>query len=215
MKKINKMSAEEMELRAQTNKKNTEEEMALRAQVYLTQAECYFLRDEDILVAEECYECLKPLVKAEMYSEVASEIVTSILSREMGKKSVVTVDAVINEVVKNQKIEVRVAEGEKDVESLNTVKKNESYNPTEADRRSAINKIYNALKTAKSEKCEILLDVLDGVDINVIAEKHNKEIDEIAEICDKMMERIKNILVMDEDILVESSEPVSMTAVRK
>lgn len=166
-----------------------------------------FFQDKDFEIIMKCYTALKSKVKEDMYSELANECMTSVLSRRREGEEVsvetVTLDAINNLGLSEERNDAIVRLRE--LQGLDAI-----YDKTEIDRTEAIDEIMENLRCTKDLKNAVFLDFLNGENILVIAKKYRLTKKEVMDIYEERLGYVESILVVDHDILVkdvESREP--------
>ena len=173
-----------------------------RVQKFLEKTEDHFNKDEFLIILEG-YDCLRQVVGPDMYSEVVQELETSVLTRR-SENDDITLDAVINDAVNNLKLSKLVDTSIVDIKEVN--ESDVAYDKTESTRRNAVSKVYESLKCSKSLQNQVFLDVLSGIDRNTIARKYRLTRADVDSIYDERLGFVKNILIINDDILIEDVE---------
>lgn len=158
--------------------------------------------EAEFKIITEGYTLIKPFIGEDMYSELSSELVTAVLDKRGTEEA--TYCSILEEVAKN----IGLAEEPKPalvrLRELNA--SDASYDKTESTRRNAVSKVYEELKSSNSLKNQVFLDVLSGMDRNTIARRYRLTRSKVDSIYEERLAFVKNVLVVNDDILVEEVE---------
>ena len=158
--------------------------------------------ETEFKIITEGYTLIKPFIGEDMYSELSSELVTAVLDKRGTEEA--TYCSIIEEVAKN----IGLAEEPKPalvrLRELNA--SDASYDKTESTRRNAVSKVYEGLKCSNSLNNQVFLDVLSGLDKNTIARRYRLTRSKVDSIYEERLAFVKNVLVVNDDILVEEVE---------
>ena len=158
--------------------------------------------EAEFKIITEGYTLIKPFIGEDMYSELSSELVTAVLDKRGTEEA--TYCSIIEEVAKN----IGLAEEPKPalvrLRELNA--SDASYDKTESTRRNAVSKVYEGLKCSNSLNNQVFLDVLSGLDKNTIARRYRLTRSKVDSIYEERLAFVKNVLVVNDDILVEEVE---------
>ncbi len=158
--------------------------------------------EAEFKIITEGYTLIKPFIGEDMYSELSSELVTAVLDKRGTEEA--TYCSILEEVAKN----IGLAEEPKPalvrLRELNA--SDASYDKTESTRRNAVSKVYEGLKCSNSLNNQVFLDVLSGMDRNTIARRYRLTRSKVDSIYEERLAFVKNVLVVNDDILVEEVE---------
>lgn len=158
--------------------------------------------EAEFKIITEGYTLIKPFIGEDMYSELSSELVTAVLDKRGTEEA--TYCSILEEVAKN----IGLAEEPKSalvrLRELNAI--DASYDKTESTRRNAVSKVYEELKCSNSLNNQVFLDVLSGIDRNTIARRYRLTRSKVDSIYEERLAFVKNVLVVNDDILVEEVE---------
>lgn len=158
--------------------------------------------EAEFKIITEGYTLIKPFIGEDMYSELSSELVTAVLDKRGTEEA--TYCSILEEVAKN----IGLAEEPKPalvrLRELNA--SDASYDKTESTRRNAVSKVYEGLKCSNSLNNQVFLDVLSGMDRNSIARRYRLTRSKVDSIYEERLAFVKNVLVVNDDILVEEVE---------
>ena len=158
--------------------------------------------EAEFKIITEGYTLIKPFIGEDMYSELSSELVTAVLDKRGTEEA--TYCSILEEVAKN----IGLAEEQKPalvrLRELNA--SDAAYDKTESTRRNAVSKVYEGLKCSKSLDNQVFLDILSGMDRNTIARKYRLTRADVDRIYNERLAFVKNILVVNDDILIDEVE---------
>lgn len=174
-----------------------------RTKDFLEKTRRYF-SEEEYKIIREGYVCIKPFVGEDMYSELASELETTVISKRDNNEEI-SFETVLKDVFKNLGI------GKEGINTsivrLRELNINDAaYDSNESTRRSAVSDVYEKLKCSKSLQNQIFLDVLSGINRNIIARKYRLTRADVDSIYTERLGFVKNILIVNDDILIEDVE---------
>lgn len=174
-----------------------------RTKDFLEKTRRYF-SEEEYKIIREGYVCIKPFIGEDMYSELASELETTVISKRDNNEEI-SFETVLKDVFKNLRI------GKEGINTsivrLRELNNNDAaYDFNESTRRSAVSDVYEKLKCSKSLQNQIFLDVLSGINRNIIARKYRLTRADVDSIYTERLGYVKNILIVNDDILIEDVE---------
>lgn len=174
-----------------------------RTKDFLEKTRRYF-SEEEYKIIREGYVCIKPFIGEDMYSELASELETTVISKRDNNEEI-SFETVLKDVFKNLRI------GKEGINTsivrLRELNNNDAaYDSNESTRRSAVSDVYEKLKCSKSLQNQIFLDVLSGINRNIIARKYRLTRADVDSIYTERLGYVKNILIVKDDILIEDVE---------
>ena len=158
--------------------------------------------EAEFKIITEGYTLIKPFIGEDMYSELSSELVTAVLDKRGTEEA--TYCSILEEVAKNIGLTEEPKPALVRLRELNA--SDASYDKTESTRRNAVSKVYEELKSSNSLKNQVFLDVLSGMDRNTIARRYRLTRSKVDSIYEERLAFVKNVLVVNDDILVEEVE---------